>query len=268
MIGTIELSTGLQVSGKFTRTILNDDNEVIYFQTVGPTALAYREKELIGHGIGNHYQGFSSPLGNQKGINLAIEDMGPVDLEAYNFRDKKLLSFEFESGFKVVGMNVTGIRNIQGKLMIIQLVDCTVTYKDEILFKPEYGIYDLVVGNEVVSVFAGTADHNSFPNLFEASQTLTVKPEKTDSDLRLESHYKSVRELREGKINNEEKLLEINKELIDQYPNEWLLPVEIFEITNDVILRIKIEESLNVLATEQPKLKSLIVEGLEMANRQ
>ena len=41
------------------------------------TALAYREKELIGHGVNYHAHGFSSPLGKLKNINLAIEDMGP-----------------------------------------------------------------------------------------------------------------------------------------------------------------------------------------------
>ena len=62
MVGTIELSTGLQVSGKFKRMIMNEDREVIFFQTEGPTALAYREKELIGHGVSTHPDGFSSCL--------------------------------------------------------------------------------------------------------------------------------------------------------------------------------------------------------------
>ena len=145
MVGTIELSTGLQVSGMFSRAIINEDNEVIYFKTSGPTALAYRDEELIGHGIDAYPDGFSSPLGKLKNINLAIEDMGPVDLKAYNFYDGKRLSFEYESGIKVDGLNVTGIRNIQGKLMLIRLTDCTISYKDEVLFSPEDGDYDLVL---------------------------------------------------------------------------------------------------------------------------
>ena len=176
MVGTIELSTGLQISGKFTRSITNEDHEVIFFQTEGDTALAYREKELIGHGIENHPNGFCSPIGTLKNINLPIEDMGPYDLKAYNFYDGKWLSFEFSSGIKVEGMNVTGIRNIQGKLMLIQLEDCTVTYKDEILFKPSDGTFDMAIGNKVVSAFAGAADYLSFPNLYKASEVLTHTP--------------------------------------------------------------------------------------------
>lgn len=48
-LGSIELSTGIQVSGVFSNVIAHD-GKPIYVQTTGKTALAYREKELIGHG--------------------------------------------------------------------------------------------------------------------------------------------------------------------------------------------------------------------------
>lgn len=79
-LGTIEISTGLQVSGVFTRMIKNDDNEVVYFETSGNSALAYREKELIGHGIATHKEGFLSPLGKLKGLILLLRIW---DLEIY-----------------------------------------------------------------------------------------------------------------------------------------------------------------------------------------
>ena len=154
-LGTIELSTGLQVSGVFTRMIKNEDNEVIYFETKGPTALSFREKELIGHGIDAHPDGFRSPLGKLKGINLAIENMSPRDLKAYNFYDGEYIEFEFESGITVAGNNITGMRNIQGELILIQFSECTIKYKGEFLFRPEWGTFDLAVGKEIVSAFSG-----------------------------------------------------------------------------------------------------------------
>ena len=264
MVGTIELSTGLQVSGKFSRVILNEDREVIFFKTEGPTALAYRERELIGHGIDYHSQGFSSPLGKLKNINLAIEDMGPVDLKAYNFYDGKWLSFEFESGIKVKGLNVTGIRNLKGKLMLIQLKDCTVTYKDEVLFKPEYGVFDMVVGKKIVSAFAGAADYNSFPNLYNVSQTLTVKPEKSEQLALLESYYQTIRDLRNTGNQDESRLQEIFEKAQSNYPNEWLLPLEILELTKDSNLKNEVTDYLKTLASENSKLETLILEGVEM----
>ncbi|MEQ9278695.1 MAG: aromatic amino acid hydroxylase [Balneola sp.] len=264
MVGTIELSTGLQISGNFSRTILDEDNEVIFFETEGPTALAYREKELIGHGIETHKNGFSSPLGKLKNINLAIEDMGPVDLKAYNFYDGKHLSFEFESGIKVEGLNVTGIRSLQGKLLLIQLKDCTVSYNDEELFTPEDGVYNMVVGKDIVSAFAGSADSSSFPNLYSKSSTLTIKKERSDSLTDLEKHYQFIREYREKNSNDAAFLKNLFQELKSEHPEEWLLMFEILEVSKDEALNQLIRDHLNKLAEDSPKLKSLIEDGLEL----
>lgn len=264
MVGTIELSTGLQISGNFSRTILDEDNEVIFFETEGPTALAYREKELIGHGIETHKNGFSSPLGKLKNINLAIEDMGPVDLKAYNFYDGKHLSFEFESGIKVEGLNITGIRSLQGKLLLIQLKDCTVSYNGEELFSPEDGVYNMVVGKDIVSAFAGSADSSSFPNLYSKSSTLTVKKERPGSLSTLEKHYQSVREYRENNSNEANFLKDLFHELESDHPEEWLLMLEILEVSTEETLNQLIRDHLNKLTIESPKLKSLIEDGLEL----
>lgn len=266
MVGTIELSTGLQISGNFSRAILDDDNQVIYFQTTGPTALAFREKELIGHGTRNHKDGFSSPLGKLKNINLAIEDMGPVDLKAYNFYDGKWLSFEFESGVKVEGMNITGIRNIYGKLMLIQLQDCTVTYKNEVLFKPEYGRYDMVVGKEIISAFAGTADSNSFTNIYGESKVKTIKKVKNHSNNELEKLYADVRFYREQKKKDTAYIKNLFTNLKENYPGEWLLLLEILEVTHDFELSKAIEVNLKQLKESSPKLSSLISDGLKIIN--
>ncbi len=264
MVGTIELSTGLQVSGKFDRMMLNDDREVIYFETDGPSALAYREKELIGHGVDTYPSGFSSPLGKLKSINLAIEDMGPVDLKAYKFYDGERFSFEFESGIQVEGLNITGIRNIQGKLLIIQLEDCTVTYKDEVLFSPEDGIYDMAIGKEIVSAFAGGADDLSFPNLYHASQTLTIHPEKSAHALRLEALYQEVRDLRTAGTWELADLRTIFEQIKADYTTDWLLALEVLELTRDDALNAEILNYLLERVAANPALEALVMDGLEM----
>lgn len=264
MVGTIELSTGLQVSGKFTRAILNEDHQVVYFITEGPTALAFRDQELIGHGIKNHPNGFSSPLGKLKNINLAIEDMGPVDLKAYNFYDGKWLSFEFESGIKVEGMNITGIRNIQGKLMLIQLKDCTVTYKNEVLFSPEYGVYDMVVGKDIISAYAGPADNNSFPNLYHVSKTKTTKVEKTEQSLALERLYQNVRDIREQSSSDKNEVNELVEHVLEHYSDEWLLLLELLEISQVIEVKQMLLNTLKSIKKSNSNLSSLIQDGIKL----
>ena len=264
MVGSIELSSGLQVSGKFSKILLNENNNVIFFKTEGPTALSYREKELIGHGINYHKDGFSSPLGKLKNIKLAIEDMGPNDLKAYNFYDGKFLFFEFESGIKVEGLNITGIRNAQGKLMLIRLKDCTITYKEEFLFLPEHGIYDMVVGNDITSAFAGSADSNSFPNLYGESLTKTIKKVTSDSTITLEKYYGSIRKYRSESTDDPEFLEDLFKKLTIHYPAEWLLLLEIMEVANNPSLIQSIHDYLEKLIVLHPKLNSLISDGIKM----
>jgi len=266
-VGTIELNTGLQVSGQFTRTILNEDREVIFFQTEGPTALAYREQELIGHGISRHANGFCSPLGRLKNINLAIEDMGPYDLKAYNFHDGKHLSFAFESGINVEGLNITGIRNIQGKLMLIELRDCTVTYRDEVLFEPSRGTFCMAVGSEVVSAYAGAADHRSFPNLYAVSKTVTRKPSRSPATLELEEKYRQVRVVRESAGKDDNRLREIFEWVERKAPEEWLLLLELFEGAREDALRNELHRFMEALALKRPDLATLIREGLDRVER-
>ena len=264
MVGSIELTTGLQVSGKFSKIKLDNNNKVVFFQTKGPSALAYREKELIGHGISYHKNGISSPLGKLKNINLAIEDMGPNDLKTYHFYDGKWLSFEFESGIKVEGLNITGIRNAQGKLILIRLKDCTITYKDEYLFLPEEGIYDMIVGKDIVSAFAGAADSNSFPNLYAESTTLTIKPTKNKAVIKLEKYYGLVRNYRKEKKNDTELLKKLFKEVTTLYPKEWLLFIEIIELSNDVKLNQLIKNYFDKLISIHPELDSLISDRIKL----
>ncbi|MEM6721536.1 MAG: aromatic amino acid hydroxylase [Bacteroidota bacterium] len=263
-LGTIELSTGLQVSGVFTEMITNEDNEVVFFRTEGPTALSNREKELIGHGVTTHVHGFSSPLGKLKGINLAIEDMSPRDLKAYSFYDGERISFEYESGIKVDGLNVTGIRNIYGKLILIQFTDCTITYGDRVLFKPEYGTFDLALGKNIVSAYAGAADYNSFDTMHFKSDTLTVKVPKSEEDEALEKLYAQVRDFRMGN-DTTVSLKKILKKLTKNHPKDWLLLIELYELTTDEPeLQRTILERLQSIQIERPETMQLIRDGVDL----
>ena len=61
-IATCEFDSGIQVSGLFNELIDSEDN-VVYFKTIGPTALAYQNKQLKNHGVQYHQDGFGAPIG-------------------------------------------------------------------------------------------------------------------------------------------------------------------------------------------------------------
>ncbi len=263
-LGSIELSTGLQVSGNFSRVIEFEDRPA-YFQTTGKTALSYREKELVGHGVQSHPEGFGSPVGKLKGINLAIEDMSPRDLKAYDIYEGKRVTLEFEGGILIEGEIITGTRNLQGKIILISFKDCSVTYDGEMLFQPEWGRYDMAVGKEVVSAFAGPADHQSFDLITHQPSSTTIKSKKTQEKAELESLYESVRNIRNGE--NTKYSLEAAFDILKKYhPKDWLLAVEIYELAldNDQKLAEEVKEHLKEVKKNRPEIAHLIDDGLEM----
>lgn len=263
-IGTIELSTGIQISGIFSN-VISSDNKPIYIQTSGKTALASRDKELIGHGTSYHAAGFGSPIGKLEGINLAIEDMSPRDLEIYGIYEGKRTTLLFEGGIKVEGQIITGKRDLRGKIMLISFQDCTVSHLEKILFKPEWGIYDMAIGKEIISAYAGPASVESFQDLYHVSTIKTHKINYSESELNLHKHYQTVRDMRENNNVDVELLSKIIDELREKYTKDWLLPLEIYELVfnSDSILKKAVYNHLMNLKSES-NLDKFISDGMDL----
>ena len=264
-LATIELSTGLQISGVFTNVISNE-GKASYVQTTGKTALSYREKELVGHGINTHADGFGSPIGKLKGINLAIEDMSPRDLQAYAIYEGEQITLEFEGDIIVSGEIITGSRNLRGEIILISFKNCTVTHGETILFKPEWGTYDMAVGKKVVSAFSGPADANSFDLITHVPSSQTIKAKKSELRTELEQLYRKVRNIRENN-KHDESLKNIYHELKANHPKDWLLPLELVEILkdrNEPDLMQEVLIYLEKIKENRPEVDKLISNGLEL----
>lgn len=265
-LGTIELNTGIQISGKFSKVLVDDNYRPVYIKTTGPTALAYKNKELIGHDKEYHQDGFGSPIGKLKGINLAIEDMSPTDLEVYGIYEGKKPKLVFEGGIVVEGEIITGKRNLQGKIILISFKNCTVKRGENLLFDPSWGTYDMAVGASIVSAFSGIADPNSYGLYFEPSKEKTHKILYSDKDKELHLLYKEVREMRESKVLKIKKLQVIFDMITCNFSKEWLLILEIYEV-----LRLHKKQPLTILVfeylqklSEQKNISHLIKDGIKL----
>ncbi|MFY7670304.1 aromatic amino acid hydroxylase [Tenacibaculum sp. MEBiC06402] len=268
-VGTIELSTGVQISGVFTNVITDANNKPIYIQTTGETALANRDKELIGHGTNYHKEGFGSPIGKLKGINIPIENMSPRDLEAYGIYEGEKVSLEFEGGVKVEGEVITGTRDLRGRIQLISFKNCTVTYFDTVLFHPDWGIYDMAVGVEVVSAYAGPADVNSYGDIGKVSETKTHKINYSDSDCELYSLYNQVRQMRENNSVTEEAVLGTFALIQEKFSSDWLLALELYELAEEKGYEIQheIKTYLDELKVDE-EYTSLIDDGLSIIHKE
>ena len=168
-------------------------------------------------------------MGQLKGINLAIEDMSPRDLEAYNIYEGKKVKLAFEGNITVEGEVITGIRNLQGKIILITFKNCLVTYKNEVLFEPNWDLYHLAVGKKVVAAFAGPADNDSFDLINHKLSEKT--PNKTNlTEIARNNVYQKVSESRHS---SKKELNKIFSKIKKEYKTDWLLLNEFLEIVKE-----------------------------------
>jgi len=266
-LGTVELSTGLQISGIFSK-VIEHEGEPVYLQTEGPTALSYRERELIGHSTANHQTGFGTPLGKLKGINIAIEDMSPLDLKAYNIYEGETITLKYEGNIKVSGTIITGTRNLKGEMLLITLTGCQVTHKGELIYDSGEGLYNIAIGVEIVSAFNGPADYESFDLITHTLSTSTIKPKLSPERLKLEQLYGQIRDFREGS-NRTISRNKVFQEIVANHPGDWLLAVELYELARsngDTAFAEAIKDHLESIKQNKPEVGHLIDDGLQLVD--
>lgn len=248
---TCEYASGLQVSGSFSEVLTGPNDEPIYLRTSGPTALAFKDKELPGHGRDYHAEGFGSPIGNWKETEL---------------RERAPAKLEFASGIVVDG-KVEKILREQGRLLLVSFSDCRVTYGERVLFEPAWGTFDMAVGERIVSVFNGAADKDAFNQVALIPKERTIKNPSDAQRRKLESLYRQVRDIRLRKTGYE-RLGEIWETQQAAHPNDWLLSMEIFEILDELDeqkpLQEKVGQFLQTRKAANQEIATLVEWGFRL----
>jgi phenylalanine-4-hydroxylase len=265
-VTTCQYSSGLQVTGVFNEVLVDPDKRPAYLRTAGPSALAFRDKELAGHGRDYHKEGFGSPIGMWKRTTKSPESLTDDDLSKLGVVEGKKAELEFASGITVSG-KVEKIHRQEGKLLLITFSDCTAKQGDRILFDPGWGTYDMAVGERITSVFNGAADKDSYNQVALIPRERTIKVSSDARRKKLENLYAQVRRIREGNVGYE-RLGEIWETQQAEHPEDWLLSMEIFEIleTTDQQsqLKARIEKFLNEKKASTKDLATLISWGFRL----
>ena len=264
---TAVYSSGLQVTGVFTDMGINKADELTFIKTTGPSALAFAGKQLNGHGKDYHADGFSSPVGKLKGIDKAFEDHDSAELELLGVLVGKKSKLTFDSGIVVSGL-VKEIIIKEAKLILIVFTDCTVTERNgNILFKPEWGTYDMAIGEKIISVFNGAADKDLYEEIVFVSKEQTQKVAYDEKIQQLHILYQKVRSIRENAIGYDE-LPAIFNDLKTNHRVDWLCALEILEIVYHKHLDLSFEKELRIYlemkAATEPDHGKLINDGLHV----
>ncbi|WP_312190804.1 aromatic amino acid hydroxylase [Sphingobacterium sp.] len=177
----------------------------------------------------------------------------------------------FDSGIIVEGIVQRVLRQFD-KIVLISFTSCEVyrNNREEIYFKPEWGTYDMAVGSEIVSVFAGAADKDAFEPIEEQlDQTLTPLPNEKE-DVKLIGIHALIRELREQEF---DQILWFDSfdRLSDECIDHWLALVELYEIAwanKEHGLAIKAESKLLKIVSLYPTVKKPVGDGIRVAKEE
>ncbi|SFG91330.1 aromatic amino acid hydroxylase [Pedobacter insulae] len=264
---TAVYSSGLQLTGVFTDVGIAKNDELTFIKTTGPSALAYKGKQLSGHGKTYHADGFSSPVGKLKDITKPLEDHNLTELESLGIAVNQQANLTFESGINVNG-SVKEIIVQDNKVILIAFEECTVKESNgNILFQPDWGTYDMAIGEKIISVFNGAADKDAYEEITFVSKQETHKIAYDNHTQQLHTLYQKVRTVRENQVGYEE-LASIFNQLKTAHRFDWLCALEILEIVHHQKIDQDFEKELRIYlemkAANDPDLAKLINDGLHV----
>ena len=201
---TVELDSGVQASGILV-DFQHEADQPSYLQFKGPTQLACGDVEFPDQGADYHQDGFGTPVG------LLSDGRSPSELQE---SDLKAGAVTFQSGVEVRG-KFKSLTRKNDMTLIVSFTDCTVKMGGDILFRPEWGVFDMICGGRVVSVFGGAADRGRY---LAATGGFRQEPGQQKTNLTAENKslnelYSRLRKLRENAKSGSEELEAIHGEL-------------------------------------------------------
>ena len=266
-ICTAVFSSGLQLSGVFSKVYSDTNHAIKYINTQGPSSLAFKDQLLEGHDVNYHAHGFGSPVGKLKEATKSLEDYTTADLLSAGMIVDHVVALAFENGILVEG-KLVGQTYMENKLVLLSFADCKVTDKEgQVFFEPAWGMFDMAIGESIVSVFNGSADKKIFEDQLHISEQPTHHQNYTAKDLQYQSLFKQIRAYREqGK--SDDSLNKIWQAIQNDFETDWLGTMELLELADTMpseqTLAKELRTYLNLQSVTYPAYSKLIKDGLKI----
>ncbi|MDG1907080.1 MAG: aromatic amino acid hydroxylase [Arenicella sp.] len=246
-VNTAQLNSGLEVSGVFTEMLTDAVDNPIFIKTTGPTQLAFQGAELQSQGVAHHPHGFSTPVGRLIDMERCLSEYTVDELHKHGITIGERVVLRFLSGIVVDG-KLTAVTRRKQRNLIFTFTDCSMHDQEgTVLYDPEWGTFDMAVGDSVVSVFGGAADLTAYGAETLFGEIISVDSQPNPVDPKVNAIYAHIRKLRESvdKQNGATNILsqelakeayELTQKALQIAADEWLLYYELYELdpTNTV----------------------------------
>lgn len=262
-VNTVELDSGLQIAGCLQSYRLNANSasqEAAYLHFSGPCQLAVGRAQVFEQGRDVHPHGYGCPVGQLDG-DRSVEQV------LANAQPAAKVEFNYQSGVRVRGTFINSIHDAAKKaVLIVRLSDCRVTIGDDVLFQPEWGIYDMAVGRSIKSVYSGPADRAAYGEA-EDFVRKTVQPRQyTENEKALHALYLRLSTARREQTRDQwPNIIDVvSHDLSRLAQDEWLLRLELVEMAKQVDAKLAERELkiLHAMAVRNPEIRNRIAESL------
>ncbi len=265
-VNTVVLDSKISISG-ILKEFYTKNKGISYLQFKGPTQLCFEKDEIKNQGTEFHKEGFGCPLGRIVPINKSIFQCDTNDLLKLGIVLGNTTTLKYASGITLTGQ-IKNIQSINKKPIIITFSQCTIKDEKNIFFEPEWGNFDLISGIEVISVHGGAADYDKFYNNNNQSLNYVQSSTLTDDNKELNEYYDYIQKVRLSEKINFDKLDQIYKNIISNYPKEWLLLFEMLlafeKHKNFSKLKNKIKNKLISFCNEKENQSIIIKRGFNL----
>jgi NAD(P)H-dependent FMN reductase len=153
----VSLNSGITVHGKLAEVFRDQEGNPFFLKWSGATELqSSSQQTLSGQGADRHPHGFSSPIGKVKTATTPAslsEAKSLSDLQSkFGLHIGVQSPLVFESEIQLSAKLVAAEFNSQGQLQLLTFENATMTYKDKTLYQPDWGAFDMLVGEHLKSV--------------------------------------------------------------------------------------------------------------------
>ena len=266
-INTVELNSGLQISGQVEQYKIKDQG-ICFFKTLGPTQISYKNQELEGHAKSYHFHGYSSPVGYLKNQKKCLSDMNQKELKKIGIIKNKFCVLEYENGFIVSGF-LADILRLKNKNLLFKFEDCTVVHDNTLYFHPNWGEFDLACGHKITSVFGGPADRLSYGEVQDFKANRIKKPKINQKKKDLMKSYKEIYKIRHSKLKNEASIIKIFDKIKRNHNDQWLIGLEVYELCLQKNLNSEFSEKvydyLKKMKLKKTSEKFQLSQGIQIA---
>lgn len=136
------------IDGTPSKVMYDKDGTPIYMVFSGKSQLVNRANQVIpGQGPEVHGQGYSTPIGSIRSLTIDGR-MGKVS----ELKNGQNVTIQYESGIVVSGQLKKTTKDELGNTTILTFTTADARINDKVLYKPEWGSFDLVLGERIESI--------------------------------------------------------------------------------------------------------------------